>query len=55
MGEYFLCIIKEKNSDNVKTKIKSLYIDADEIENDIDDVINNLLDLGLIEHNWKNF
>tara|TARA_Y100001958_G_C20861710_1_gene299660 strand:+ start:357 stop:620 length:264 start_codon:yes stop_codon:yes gene_type:complete len=44
-------IIKEKNSDNVKTKIKSLYIDADEIENDIDDVINNLLDLGLIEHN----
>ena len=44
-------IIKEKNSDSVKTKIRSLYENADGIENDIDDVIKNLLDVGLIEHN----
>ena len=44
-------INKEKNIDTVKSKIKSLYVNADEIENDIDDIVKNLLGLGLIEHN----
>ena len=44
-------INKEKNINIVKSKIKSLYVNNDEIENDIDDIVKNLLGLGLIEHN----
>tara|TARA_B100000886_G_scaffold308285_1_gene241839 strand:+ start:1869 stop:2132 length:264 start_codon:yes stop_codon:yes gene_type:complete len=44
-------IEKEKNIDDIKIKIKSFFIENNEIDRDVDKLLNDLINLGLIKDN----